>query len=159
MKSKFPKMHVSLYVKDIKESTKFYTTFFGQEADKVENKYSKFILEEPALIISFIENKAKTQPFFGHLGFQVDSVDELKRRLAIAKAENIVSLEEEGTSCCYALQDKFWVQDPNGIAWEVYFFHNDVKFNDPHYSMDDKEESCCTPGTEKKDEKQAIACC
>lgn len=158
MKTNYPKMHVSLYVKNIEETNRFYTTFFGQEPAKVEDKYSKFILEEPALIISFIENKEKTQPYFGHLGFQVDSIDELKKRLAKAKADNIVSLEEEGTSCCYALQDKFWVQDPNGISWEVYFFHNDTKFNDPHYSMEEKE-ACCSNDASDKKENEQIACC
>ena len=107
-------MHVSLYVKNIEETTKFYSTFFGQEASKIENKYSKFILEEPALIISFIENPEKVQPFFGHLGFQVDSIEELNKRLKQAKLADIVSLEEKETSCCYALQDKYWVQDPDG---------------------------------------------
>ena len=156
MKSNFPKMHVSLYVKNIEETRKFYQSFFGQEASKVEDKYCKFILEEPALIISFIENKNKVQPYFGHLGIQVDSIDELKSRLAKAKELNLVELEEEQTSCCYALQDKFWVKDPDGVAWEVYFFHEDVKFNDPHYELKE-DNSCCSPTSDQN--KETINCC
>ena len=156
MKTNYPKMHVSLYVKNIKETQKFYSSFFGIEASKVEDKYCKFILEEPALIISFIENENKVQPYFGHLGFQVNSVEELKSRLEKAKAMNLVELEEEQTSCCYALQDKFWVKDPDGIAWEVYYFHEDVKFNDPHYDLKD-ESTCCSPTS--KEEKGAVNCC
>lgn len=156
MKSNYPKMHVSLYVKNIEETKSFYTKFFGQEASKIEDKYCKFILEEPALIISFIENKSKVQPYFGHLGFQVDSIDELKDRLEKAKSQNLVELEEEQTSCCYALQDKFWVKDPDGIAWEVYYFHKDVEFNDPHYELKE-DSSCCS--TESENKKETINCC
>jgi catechol 2,3-dioxygenase-like lactoylglutathione lyase family enzyme len=150
MKTNYPKMHVSLYVKNIEDTTRFYESFFNQKAAKIENKYVKFTLEEPALIISFIENENKIQSSFGHLGIQVDSVEELKLRLEKAKAQKLVELEEIGTSCCYALQDKFWVRDPDGYAWEVYFFHQDVKFNDPHYSLEEKE-ACCTPASESKE--------
>lgn len=144
MKTNFPKMHVSLYVNSIEDTTQFYEAFFNQKASKIENKYAKFILEEPALIISFIENKTKVKASFGHLGIQVDSVEELKQRLALAKSKKLLELEEIGTSCCYALQDKFWVKDPDGYSWEVYFFHKDVKFNDPNYSLEE-DNSCCTP--------------
>lgn len=156
MKSNFPKMHVSLYVKNITETVEFYTSFFGTEVTKVEPKYAKFILDDPALIISFIENEKKIKANFGHLGFQVDRIEELKSRLDKAKEKNLVELEEMGTSCCYALQDKFWVKDPDGYAWEVYYFHEDVKFNDPHYSLE-KEEGCCTPAQSMK--TSVSSCC
>ncbi len=149
MKTSYPRMHASFYVKDLKKTIQFYTQFFGQEPDKVEYRYTKFTLEEPSLIISFIENPEKVQSNFGHLGFQVDSVEELKSRLEKAKAKDLVKLEEIETSCCYAVQDKFWVSDPDGIQWEVYFFHSDSKFNDPQYSMEETQETenseCCTP--------------
>lgn len=158
MNTNYPKMHVSLYVKNLEETIKFYSTFFGQEPSKVENKYTKYILDEPALIISFIENPSKVQAFFGHLGFQVESKEELAKKLAIAKKYDLVSLEEEEVSCCYAIQDKFWVQDPNGVAWEVYYFHKDVKFNDPHYKME-TESSCCSNETSSTAEITKGACC
>jgi catechol 2,3-dioxygenase-like lactoylglutathione lyase family enzyme len=156
MKTNYPKMHVSLYVKNIADTVEFYTSFFGTEVTKVEPKYAKFILDDPALIISFIENENKVKANFGHLGFQVDRIEELKSRLEKAKEKNLVELEEMGTSCCYALQDKFWVKDPDGYAWEVYYFHEDVKFNDPHYTLDEKE-NCCTPAQSEKTE--ASSCC
>lgn len=156
MKSNFPKMHVSLYVKNINETVEFYTSFFGVEVNKVEANYAKFILEEPALIISFIENKHKIKANFGHLGFQVDRLEELTSRLEKAKKNNLVQMEEMGTSCCYALQDKFWVKDPDGYAWEVYYVHEDVKYNDPHYSLEQKESCCSTSHTE---DEQASMCC
>jgi catechol 2,3-dioxygenase-like lactoylglutathione lyase family enzyme len=156
MKANYPKMHVSLYVNKLEESIQFYNSFFGQEAAKIEVKYAKYILDEPALIISFIENPSKVQPYFGHLGFQVESVEELNKKLALAKASGIVSSEEMSTSCCYALQDKFWLHDPDGIAWEVYYFHKDVTFNDPHYALEENKQMCCS-AAENQNVKEA--CC
>ena len=130
-------------------SVNFYNTFFGKSADKVKTGYAKYIFEEPALIISFIENKDRVQSNFGHLGFQVATKEEMERRLAIAKKHNIVSLEEIGTACCYAVQDKFWVDDPDDVQWEVYYFHEDAEFNDPHYELQDTS-ACCMPARPEK---------
>lgn len=142
--SKFPRMHISLYVSDIAQTVNFYTSFFGQPASKVKKGYAKYELTSPGLIISFVENPERVKSNFGHLGIQVDSKKEMERRLAIAKQQNIVSLEEMGTACCYAVQDKFWVDDPDGHQWEVYCFHEDVEFNDPKYEQEDAG-ACCMP--------------
>ena len=149
----FPRMHVSLYVSDIEKSVNFYSQFFGTEPVKVKPKYAKYVLENPSLIISFVENKERVQQNFGHLGFQVETVEELNKRLWEARMKNLVTKEETGTNCCYAKQDKFWVNDPDGVQWEVYYFHSDAEFNDPHYSVSETT-ACCT-----SDEKQDAACC
>ena len=78
-------MHVSLYVSNIAKTVDFYTTFFGQEATKVKPSYAKFVLEKPSLIISFVENPARVQSHFGHLGFQVETLAELEEKLAVAR--------------------------------------------------------------------------
>lgn len=139
----FPRMHVSLYVSDLEKTISFYDQFFGQAANKVKHKYAKYILNSPALVISFIENAARVQSNFGHLGIQVETKEEMESKLEIARTQGIVSKEEIGTACCYAVQDKFWATDPDGHQWEVYYFHEDVEFNDPHYEMADTE-VCCT---------------
>lgn len=132
--STFPRMHVSLYVSNIQNSVLFYSAFFNQKATKVKPGYAKFVLESPSLIISFVENKEKINSQFGHLGFQVDSAIELQSRLADAKNAGLQIVEEMGVSCCYAVQDKFWVMDPDGYHWEVYQFTEDAEFNDPRYA-------------------------
>lgn len=146
----FPRMHVSLYVSDIAQTVNFYSTFFGQPASKVKKGYAKYELENPGLIISFVENSDRVAGNFGHLGFQVGSKEEMEEKLAIARDQGIVSLEEIGTACCYAIQDKFWVTDPDGVQWEVYYFHEDVEFNDPKYTSEDTT-ACCSPETVVKD--------
>jgi catechol 2,3-dioxygenase-like lactoylglutathione lyase family enzyme len=138
------KMHSSFYVSDLQETISFYNKFFEMEPEKVKQDYVKYILNEPGLVISFIENKDRVQSRFGHMGFMVPTEEDLNLRLWKAKKVGIVSKEEKGTNCCYARQDKFWVTDPDGIQWEVYYFHEDVEFNDPSYDNDkETNEVCC----------------
>jgi catechol 2,3-dioxygenase-like lactoylglutathione lyase family enzyme len=152
--NQFPRMHVSLYVSNLAATVNFYNSFFGQQPDKIKTGYTKYILEKPSLIISFVENQERVKANFGHLGFQIDTLEELNERLAVAKQKQLISKEEMGTNCCYAVQDKFWVIDPDGVQWEVYYFHADAEFNDPHYETQSAI-ACCTP----KQETQKTGCC
>ncbi len=156
----FPRMHVSLYVSDIQKTVGFYTKFFAQEPVKVKTNYAKYVLDSPSLIISFVENAERVQENFGHLGFQVETIEDLNIKLWEAKKKNIVVKEEVGTNCCYAKQDKFWVNDPDGVQWEVYYFHEDAEFNDPRYESS-QATACCTPA-EKSESKMLTVekpCC
>src|SRR6185436_13462532 len=165
----FPRMHVSLYVSDIQKSVNFYTQFFGQEPAKLKPNYAKYVLESPSLIISFVENKERVQSNFGHLGFQVETLEDLNIKLWQAKKNNLVAREEVGTNCCYAKQDKFWVNDPDNVQWEVYYFHQDAEFNDPHYEMSETNSCCTVSNTEVKSDcgcnatvserKETSTCC
>ncbi|SMB83716.1 Glyoxalase/bleomycin resistance protein/dioxygenase [Hymenobacter roseosalivarius DSM 11622] len=132
----FPRMHVSLYVSDLAATVNFYTAFFGQPAAKIRRGYAKYVLDKPSLIISFVENPDRVASNFGHLGFQVETVQEMEQRLEAARRTGLLPREEMGTSCCYAKQDKFWVNDPDGVEWEVYYFHEDAEFNDPRYQQE-----------------------
>jgi hypothetical protein len=79
----------------------------------------------------------------------------MSNRLEQARTQGIVSKEEIGTSCCYAVQDKFWATDPDGVQWEVYYFHEDAEFNDPHFYNSD-EVNCCTVSSH--DVKNSCGC-
>jgi len=145
----FPRMHVSLYVSDLAKTIAFYNLFFGQVPVKIRAGYTKYVLDEPSLIISFVENNERVQEHFGHLGFQVETLEELNERLAAAQTAGLVTREEIGTNCCFANQDKFWVSDPDGVQWEVYYFHADAEFNDPHF--EEPASACCiAPPAEEK---------
>jgi catechol 2,3-dioxygenase-like lactoylglutathione lyase family enzyme len=141
----FPRMHVSLYVSDMEQTVNFYKLFFGRSPDKIRNGYLKYILDEPSLIISFVENPERVKKNFGHLGFQVETPGELNKRFEQAQKAGLATREETGTNCCYAKQDKFWVTDPDGVQWEVYYFHEDAEFNDPHYEMETVSTCCIAP--------------
>ncbi|MDZ4839844.1 MAG: ArsI/CadI family heavy metal resistance metalloenzyme [Bacteroidota bacterium] len=140
-------MHVSLYVKNITETIDFYTRFFQIEPFKVKSDYVKYVLDSPSLIISFLENPDNVQSTFGHLGFQVETQEDFNIKLWQARKAKIISLEEIQTSCCYAVQDKYWVTDPDGYQWEVYYFKEDIEFEDPNYKSN-LEPICCTPKVE-----------
>lgn len=154
----FPKMHVSLYVSNIDRTIEFYEKMFDQRANKVKPGYAKFMLEDPALVISFVENESKVTPTFGHLGIQLQEDSQVINHLQRIKEEGLNTREEMGVSCCYAIQDKFWVADPDGHQWEFYYFHEDVEFNDPHnsagslkeeasVSASNSEKNSCSPGS------------
>ena len=119
------KFHIGLNVSDIEQTTNFYKRLFGQEPVKVEKGYSKFELENPGLVISFIESK-NVSPTFGHMGIRVNSDKELAEKKAELESLIEIELEETNTSCCFAVQNKFWVKDPDGYEWEVYHFLKDA---------------------------------
>ena len=137
-KNVFPRTHISLYVSDINETVQFYDKFFNEGAAKVKEDYAKYELDAPALTISFIQNPQKVNNAVGHFGIQVETKEELNDKLNLARGQKLVKLEEAETACCYAIQDKFWVNDPDGYEWEVYHFLGDV---------------------EQNEEKQVAACC
>jgi catechol 2,3-dioxygenase-like lactoylglutathione lyase family enzyme len=147
--SLFPRMHVSLYVSDMEKTVNFYNQFFGQQPVKIRKGYGKYVLEQPSLVISFVENRDRVQQHFGHLGFHVETLNELNERLKIARDAGLVTREEIGTNCCFANQDKFWVSDPDGVQWEVYYFHADSEFNDPHFEEETAPACCITPSENK----------
>lgn len=154
--STYPRMHVSLYVSNLNETVSFYSSFFGVDPVKSKADYAKYVLNNPSLIISFIENKERVKENFGHLGFQVATESEMRLRLELAKVKGLEIKEEIGVSCCYAVQDKFWVSDPDGVQWEIYYFHEDSEFNDPKYASEDSS-ACCLPEKETKKVKIELA--
>ncbi len=121
-------------VSNIHNSINFYQKLFGTEPVKVEKGYAKFDLDNPGLVISFIEAPDKVAKDFGHLGFRVNSDEELRSKKTDLEKEIEIALEEENTACCYAIQNKFWVNDPDGYEWEVYHFLEDTKSNEKKYS-------------------------
>lgn len=130
------KTHIGLNVTDIKKTVDFYNTFFGEPAVKVKPDYAKYELESADLVISFIQQPNKVSPYTAHFGFRVEDVAALNQKLQMAIKNDIVHLEEMGTGCCYAKQDKFWVKDPDGYEWEVYTFLKDIEENEP-------QQACC----------------
>jgi len=124
------KFHIGLNVSDIEQTTTFYQHLFGQEPVKREPGYSKYELENPGLVISFIESE-RVGPHFGHLGIRVNTREELAAKKSAVESFIDIKLEETNTTCCYAVQDKFWVNDPDGYEWEVYHFIKDAESNSP----------------------------
>jgi catechol 2,3-dioxygenase-like lactoylglutathione lyase family enzyme len=114
------RVQLALNVNDIDEAVAFYTKMFGTEPAKRRPGYANFAISEPPLKLVLLENPGQGGSL-NHLGVEapdIETVDAMQTRLAEA---GLASVEERDTTCCYAKQDKFWVQGaPNGESWEVY---------------------------------------
>ena len=114
------RVQLALNVDDLEESIKFYSKLFNTHPAKVKPGYANFAVAEPPLKLVLLEAPGRGGSI-NHLGVEVantDAVDAEQTRLA---GVGFASIEERGVSCCYAKQDKFWVQGaPNGEHWEIY---------------------------------------
>jgi catechol 2,3-dioxygenase-like lactoylglutathione lyase family enzyme len=114
------RVQLALNVDNLDESIDFYTRLFATEPAKIRPGYANFAVAEPPLKLVLIENPGHGGSV-NHLGVEVadtDTVDAEQTRLA---AVGFASIDERGTTCCYAKQDKFWVEGaPNGEHWEIY---------------------------------------
>jgi predicted enzyme related to lactoylglutathione lyase len=114
------RVQLALNVNDLDESISFYSKLFGTEPAKVRPGYANFAIADPPLKLILMENRGHGGSL-NHLGVEVlgtDAVDAEQTRLARA---GLASIDERDTTCCYARQEKFWVQGaPNGERWEIY---------------------------------------
>ncbi|MCP4120643.1 MAG: glyoxalase/bleomycin resistance/dioxygenase family protein [Bacteroidetes bacterium] len=144
MKTNAIKFHVGLHVSNIERSTGFYREFLQTEPLKQFDDYAKF--ETDQIVLSLIQKENGAKPGFGHFGLRVSTDEQLQARHKKLEKEGYTMLVEEKTDCCYALQDKFWVKDPDGYNWEVYTFLGDTKEGLRPEAEKAGEEVCCSPG-------------
>ncbi|MFN4149750.1 MAG: ArsI/CadI family heavy metal resistance metalloenzyme [Candidatus Sericytochromatia bacterium] len=167
--STISKMHVSLNVSNVENSIKFYETFFGEKVNKVRVGYANFDLQNPPLKLALNEIPfEKNEGALSHLGIQVYSKDEVKKGIERLKSSGLITLEENNTTCCYAVQDKVWVSDPDGNKWEIYVVTDELEKNYkqenlsgccPEKSEKTEEKSCCSEKIESVEEKKVSKCC
>lgn len=114
------RIQLALDVDDLDASVAFYSRLLGVGPAKTRPGYANFVVAEPALKLVLVEHPGHGGSL-NHLGIEVadtDAVDAAQARLA---AVGLASVDERDTTCCYARQDKFWVQGaPDGERWEVY---------------------------------------
>ena len=146
------RVQFALNVDDLETSIAFYRTLFGTEPAKVRPGYANFAVAEPPLKLVLIENPGQGGSL-NHLGVEVadvDLVDAEQTRLAEA---GLASVDERGTTCCYAKQDKFWVEgSPDGERWEVYTVLEDSQT----FFAEDGPQCCTDPSATAVAEN---ACC
>jgi catechol 2,3-dioxygenase-like lactoylglutathione lyase family enzyme len=142
------RFHVHLAVDDLAASIRFYSTAFGMPPTVVKDDYAKWMLDDPRVNFAISDRGAK--PGLDHLGFQVDSDDELTAlRQRIADA-GIAALDQPGAACCYAESDKYWTVDPQGIAWETFHSLGSIPvYGEPREAAaEGAASSCCAPQAE-----------
>lgn len=153
------KPHVSLNVSNIEASVAFYEKAFGVSATKRKPGYAKFDLSTPSLNLSMVE-APRTGVNASHFGIQVASSEDVAAAWTRFKQAGLDTRTEENTSCCYALQDKVWVTDPDGNDWEVFV----VKANTEtmHDDPEKAKTACCTPTRQAKSDatqSKSSGCC
>ena len=129
------KAHLALNVKNVEQSVAFYRKMLGIEPLKQRPGYAKFDVQNPPLNLTLNEASFRERGALSHLGIQVASTEDVlatKQRWIDA---GLQTRDEMQTNCCYALQDKTWIHDPDGNEWEVFVVLQD---NLPTTS------ACCT---------------
>lgn len=150
------KAHLAINVRNVNDSIAFYRKMLGIEPSKVRTGYAKFDVQIPPLNLTLNQVPFTDRGALSHLGIQVASTEDVKAVRSLWEEKGLVPRDEMQTTCCYALQDKAWVNDPDGNEWEVFTVIEDnlgeAKSNDA---------SCCQTvpvGIGAKSEP-AAACC
>jgi predicted enzyme related to lactoylglutathione lyase len=153
------RVQLALNVNDLTESIAFYSKLFGTEPAKVRDGYANFAVAEPPLKLILMENPGRGGSI-NHLGVEVedvDSVDAAQTRLA---ESGLASVDERGTTCCYAKQDKFWVEGaPNGERWEIYTVLADSATFSAETAEDAGAVACCGAPVADERSTEAARCC
>ncbi|MDX6692771.1 MAG: hypothetical protein QOF02_374 [Blastocatellia bacterium] len=114
------KAHLALNVRNVERSTEFYRKLFGLEPSKERRGYAKFDAQNPPLNLTLNEAVFQERGALSHLGIQVAATADVLALRDEWKARGLETRDEMQTNCCYAIQDKAWVSDPDGNQWEVF---------------------------------------
>ena len=156
------RFHVHVAVKDLEQSMRFYSTMFGTPPAVAKPDYAKWMLDDPH--VNFAISQRGGALGVNHLGVQAESDEELEAihaKLRLADAEVVA---EKSVHCCYATSDKYWVTDPQGVAWESFRSLGTVPFfgteepNGQASCGSTASSGCCAPDAQTRTEI-ATACC
>ncbi len=115
------KTHVALRTSNLENSVKFYQALFGVAPVKYKSDYAKFDIANPPLNLTLnLGENVQSGGKLDHLGIQVETSQEVAAAIERFKIAGLSIFEEHNRDCCYALQDKVWVTDPDGNRWEVF---------------------------------------
>lgn len=153
------KAHLALNVKDVTASIEFYKKMLDLEPSKVRTGYAKFDIQNPPLNLTLNQNAFAGKGALSHLGIQVSTTEDVLALRDKWIERGLVPREEMQTTCCYAVQDKAWVHDPDGNEWEAFVVLED---NLPEGVAKSDDATCCVPtfvGINGKEKEVATACC
>jgi extradiol dioxygenase family protein len=165
------RFHIHVSVNDLAQSIRFYSTLFGAEPSRVEADYAKWMLEDPR--VNFAISRRGQPMGVNHLGFQLDSAEELNALHTQLQAADARVMQENEQACCYARSDKYWVTDPTGIAWESFhslgsipIYGEDTPVFDHGLSVVPSQRrdaasqrACCTPTSKNESNADHFGCC
>ncbi len=114
------RLHIHVSVADQERSIRFYSTLFDTQPGVRKTDYAKWMLDDPAVNFA-ISSRPGRATGVDHLGIQTTDTDGLDAISARLKAADQTTFDQQATTCCYAVSDKTWVEDPDGIRWENFF--------------------------------------
>ena len=113
------RLQLALNVSDLDAAVDFYSKLFNSQPAKRYPGYANFAIAEPPLKLVLIENPGAEERL-NHLGVEVFSAADVADEHDRLTQQGLQGRSEEGVTCCYAVQDKFWVDDPDKAPWEIY---------------------------------------
>jgi catechol 2,3-dioxygenase-like lactoylglutathione lyase family enzyme len=152
------RVQLALRVSDLDGSVEFYSKLFGTGPAKRRPGYANFAIAEPPLKLVLIEGEPDQATVMDHLGVEVFSSEDVVAATTRLTDAGLVTLSEDNTECCYALQDKVWVRGPGNEPWEVYV----VKADANTLSKQTGSACCATGATDAQPAtagSAASACC
>lgn len=136
------RVHVNINVRDLTQSVAFYSTLFGHMPTKVREDYANFRLDTPGLHLALVHKpdhaRVQTEQHFGIELFEDGELNGWRERVETA---GLAPRIEESVTCCYAVANKFWVQDPDGNEWEFWVRSGEAEA----MRESDAEGECCAP--------------
>ena len=157
------RFHVHVAVRDLEQSKRFYCAMFGVEPAVVKPDYAKWMLDDPRVNFA-ISQRGQLLLGVNHLGVQAETDEELESIHANLKKADSTVVAEKGAQCCYATSDKYWVTDPQGIAWESFRslgtvpFYGEDNRTQPASQATAEANACCGPATTARREAGARCC-
>jgi catechol 2,3-dioxygenase-like lactoylglutathione lyase family enzyme len=155
------RVQLALRVGDLEASIEFYSKLFNTEPAKRQPGYANFAIIEPALKLVLLEGESGQATVMDHLGVEVESTEDVDAASKRLTGEGMETLAENGTTCCYALQDKVWVHGPGQEPWEVYTVKDDSATFGKDSPATVAAAACCTPDATGEIDKstQPAGCC
>jgi hypothetical protein len=151
------RVQLALNVADLDGAVVFYTKLFATQPAKIRPGYANFAIADPPLKLVLIEGQGAGGTL-NHLGVEVATTDDVVQAQQRLSGQGLPTANEDQVTCCYALQDKVWVDGPDGEPWEIYTVLADAEMPDGHLRTVLSEEvtpGCCdvSPAT------NASSCC
>ena len=145
------RFHVHVSVRDLGESVRFYTAMFGSDPTVLKPDYAKWMLQDPR--VNFAISQRGRTTGVNHLGVQAESVEELEGIRSNLERADATVVAEKGAHCCYARSDKYWVTDPQGVAWESFRSLGAIPLYDdvaarPRVGATTERSACCGPNAD-----------
>jgi len=137
------RLHMHISVPQLEEAIAFYATLFDAAPTVLKEDYAKWMLDDPS--VNFAISSRQRAAGIDHVGVQVESAEELQALAARLKAAGATTVDQEATTCCYAVSDKSWVTDTADVRWESFVTLGEAEIYGEDEALQHAGTACCAP--------------